>query len=281
MNALERIVAETRGEVERRKQATPISGLEVLAAERIGALRPFAEALARPGLSVIAEHKRRSPSAGTIREGIALEEVVGAYERGGAAALSILTEGPSFGGSLADLQSAREASALALLRKDFVVDPYQVTEALATGADAILLIVAALTDAELSDLYEAARRVGLAVLVEVHDGGELDRAIAAGAEIIGINNRDLTTLTVDTARTYELLAGVPETATVVAESGFRTRVELDQLERAGVDAVLVGEALMRSPEIEAACRDLAGGRPLPGGEPLAPGRAAGGAVSPL
>jgi indole-3-glycerol phosphate synthase len=281
MNALERIVAQTREEVERRKQATPVSGLEARAAERTGALRPFAAAVARPGLSVIAEHKRRSPSAGLIREGIALEEVVGAYERGGAAALSILTEGPSFGGSLADLQSAREASALPLLRKDFVVDPYQVTEALAAGADAILLIVAALTDAELSGLYASARRVGLAVLVEVHDGGELDRAIAAGAEIIGINNRDLTTLTVDTARTFELLAGVPEAATVVAESGFRTRVELDQLERAGVDAVLVGEALMRSPEIEAACRDLAGGRPLPGGEPLAPGRAPRGAVSPL
>jgi indole-3-glycerol phosphate synthase len=281
MNALERIVAQTREEVERRKQEAPISGLEAVAAERTGVLRPFAAALARPGLSVIAEHKRRSPSAGAIREGIALEEVVGAYERGGAAALSILTEGPSFGGSLADLQSAREASALPLLRKDFVVDPYQVTEALAAGADAILLIVAALTDAELSSLQESARRAGLAVLVEVHDGGELDRAIAAGAEIIGVNNRDLTTLTVDTARTFELLAGVPEAATVVAESGFRTRVELDQLERAGVDAVLVGEALMRSPEIEAACRDLAGGRPLPGGQPLAPGRAAGGAVSPL
>jgi indole-3-glycerol phosphate synthase len=265
MNALERIVARTREELERRRQATPASELEPLARERRHELRPFAAALSRPGLSVIAEHKRRSPSAGVIREGVAIDAVVEAYERGGAAALSVLTEGPSFGGSLADLQSARDASALPLLRKDFVVDPYQVTESLAAGADAILLIVAALTDAELSMLYDAARATGLAVLVEVHDEDELVRAVTVGAEIIGINNRDLTTLAVDTGRTFELLARVPAGATVVAESGFRTRAELDELERAGVDAVLVGEALMRSPEIEPACRALAGGRPLAGG----------------
>ncbi|MDQ6779184.1 MAG: indole-3-glycerol phosphate synthase TrpC [Actinomycetota bacterium] len=259
MNALEQIVAQTREELKRRRREVPIEELELLAAERSGSLRPFAAALARPGLSVIAEHKRRSPSAGVIREGVALEAVVEAYERGGAAVLSILTDGPSFGGSLADLQSARDASSLPLLRKDFVVDSYQVTESLAAGADAILLIVAALTDAELSALYQAARAADLAVLVEVHDERELERAIAVGAEIIGINNRDLTTLAVDTARTFELLAGVPAGATVVAESGFRTRAELDGLERAGVDAVLVGEALMRSPEIESACRALAGG----------------------
>jgi indole-3-glycerol phosphate synthase len=275
MNALERIVALTRDEVTRRRRETPLYELEPLAARRTEELRPFAAALARPGLSVIAEHKRRSPSAGVIREGVALEDVVGGYERGGAAALSILTEGPSFGGSLVDLQSARAASALPLLRKDFVVDPYQVTESLAAGADAILLIVAALTESELATLYESARTAGLAVLVEVHDAPELDRAVAVGAEIIGINNRDLTTLAVDTARTFELLAGVPEGAIVVAESGFRTREELDGLERAGVDAVLVGEALMRSPEIESACRELAGARPLAGG------RAARGSVSPL
>jgi indole-3-glycerol phosphate synthase len=275
MNALERIVAATREEVQRRRRDVPVEQLKARAAERSGERRPFASALARPGLSVIAEHKRRSPSAGVIREGVALEEVVGAYERGGAAALSILTEGPSFGGSLVDLQSAREASGLPLLRKDFVVDSYQVTEALAAGADAILLIVAALTDAELSTLYEAARAIGLAVLVEVHDAHELERAVAVGAEIVGVNNRDLTTLSVDTARTFELLAGVPAGTTVVAESGFRTRAELDELERAGVDAVLVGEALMRSPGIESACRVLAGERPLAGGQPPVSGRARG------
>jgi indole-3-glycerol phosphate synthase len=262
MNALERIVATTREEVRRRQRDTPVSELARLAAERSREPRPFAAALARPGLSVIAEHKRRSPSAGVIREGVALEDVVEAYERGGAAALSILTEGPSFHGSLADLRSAQESSALPLLRKDFIVDSYQVAESLAAGADAILLIVAALTDAELSTLYASARAVGLAALVEVHDAAELERAVSVGAEIIGINNRDLTTLAVDTARTYALLAGVPAHATVVAESGFRTRAELDELERAGVHAVLVGEALMRSPDIESACRALAGGRPL-------------------
>jgi indole-3-glycerol phosphate synthase len=275
VNVLERIVSATRAEVRRRRHEVPLSELEPVAAQRALELRPFAAALARPGLSLIAEHKRSSPSAGVIREGVVLEEVVEAYERGGAAALSILTEGPSFHGELADLQSARDASALPLLRKDFIVDPYQVTESLAAGADAILLIVAALTAAELSSLHEAARAAGLAALVEVHDAHELDEAIVVGAEIIGINNRDLTTLEVDTTRTFELLAGVPEHATVVAESGFRTRGELDQLERAGVQAVLVGEALMRAAEIESACRELAGGRPLAGEQAI------GGSRSPL
>jgi indole-3-glycerol phosphate synthase len=269
VNALERIVADAREEVQRRRREVPLSELERVAGERRSELRPFAAALARPGLSLIAEHKRHSPSAGAIREGMALEEVVGAYERGGAAALSILTEGASFHGSLADLRAARDAAALPLLRKDFVVDPYQVTESLAAGADAILLIVAALNPAELEALYGSARSLGLAVLVEVHDGRELEQAAALGAEIVGINNRDLTTLTVDTARTFELLAGVPEGATVVAESGFTTRAELDRLELAGVHAVLVGEALMRAPEIELACRTLAGGRPLAAAPPLA------------
>ncbi|HEY5318430.1 MAG TPA: indole-3-glycerol phosphate synthase TrpC, partial [Solirubrobacteraceae bacterium] len=244
-------------------------------------LRPFASALARPGLAVIAEHKRHSPSAGTIRDDLALEEVVEAYERGGAAVLSILTEAPSFHGSLADLQRAREASALPLLRKDFIIDPYQVTESLAAGADAILLIVAALSVAELATLYESARAAGLAVLVEVHDERELEQAVAVGAEIIGINNRDLTTLDVDTSRTFGLLSSVPAGVTVVAESGFRARSELDELECAGVQGVLIGEALMRSPDIESACRALARDRPLDDGRPVAGGRSASGSVSPL
>ena len=264
MNALQRIVAMTREEVERRRREVPLSELERRAAGRSRELRPFAAALARPGLSVIAEHKRHSPSAGAIREGIPIELVVEAYERGGAAALSILTEGPHFRGSLSDLQSARDVTSLPLLRKDFIVDPYPVTEALAAGADAILLIVAALTAAELSTLHKSARVSGLGVLVEVHDARELDAAIAIGAEIVGINNRDLATLAVDTARTFELLPRVPAGATVVAESGFSTRAELDELERAGVQAVLVGEALMRAPEIESACRMLAGGPELAG-----------------
>jgi indole-3-glycerol phosphate synthase len=192
-----------------------------------------------------------------IREGLALEGVVQAYERGGAAALSILTEGPSFGGSLGDLSAARAASTLPILRKDFVVDSYQVYESLAAGADAILLIVAALPARELAELHELAGELGLAALVEVHDGGELEIAAAAGARLIGINNRDLATLEVDTRRTFELVPHVPSGATVIAESGFRRRSELEDLAGAGVHAVLVGEALMRSPDIEAACRALA------------------------
>ena len=256
MNALDPIIASTREEVARRRDRVPDAELEREAAPRMTELRPFADALARPGLSVIAEHKRRSPSAGVIRADLQLEDVVGAYERGGAAALSILTEGPSFGGSLEDLRAARAASALPILRKDFVVDPYQLHEALAAGADAILLIVAVLDQPELERLHEVALSLGLAALVEVHDEPELERATAVGARLIGINNRDLTTLQVDIRRTFELLPGVPAGTTIVAESGLRTARDLAELEDAGVDAVLIGEALMRSSDIEAAARAL-------------------------
>ncbi|HLJ04237.1 MAG TPA: indole-3-glycerol phosphate synthase TrpC [Solirubrobacteraceae bacterium] len=256
MNVLERIVAATREEVARRRRARPELDLEAAVKQRGDDFRAFAEALARPGLSVIAEHKRRSPSAGPIREDLMLQDVVQAYERGGAAALSILTEGPSFGGSLEDLSAARRVSSLPLLRKDFIVDSYQLLEALAAGADAVLLIVAALEPEELARLHEEATRLGLAALVEVHDAAELETAAGLGAPIIGINNRDLTTLEVNPRTTFELLPRVPAMATVVAESGLRTRSELDRLAEAGLDAVLIGEALMRSPDIERACRRL-------------------------
>jgi len=261
MSRLEPIIAATREEIARRRQAVPEAKLERAAAARAndGDFRPFAQALGRPGLSLIAEHKRRSPSAGVIRDGLALEDVVAAYERGGASALSILTEGPSFGGSLDDLRAARATSHLPILRKDFMVDRYQLLEALAAGADAILLIVAALTASELSRLHAEAVGLGLAALVEVHDARELELAVSAGAELIGINNRDLTTLEVDTRRTFELAPQVPAGTTVVAESGFTRRDELEALSHAGVDAVLVGEALMRAGDIEAACRALAAG----------------------
>jgi indole-3-glycerol phosphate synthase len=256
VNALDPIIALTREEVARRRDRVPDAELEREAAARAAELRPFAEALSRPGLSVIAEHKRSSPSAGVIRADLRLEDVVGAYERGGAAALSVLTEGPSFGGSLDDLRTARAASALPILRKDFTIDTYQVHEALAGGADAILLIVAALDQDELERLHSVALSLGLAALVEVHDEAELERATALGARIIGINNRDLTTLQVDLRRTFELLPSVPSGTTIVAESGLRTVQDLAELEDAGVDAVLIGEALMRSPDIEAAARAL-------------------------
>ncbi len=258
MNHLDPILATTRSELDRRRRERPEAELERLAARRreAGDRRELLAALREPGLSVIAEHKRRSPSAGLIREGLELADVVRAYERAGSAALSVLTEGPNFGGSLADLEAARTAATLPLLRKDFVVDEYQLLEAAACGADAVLLIVAALPAAELAGLLARARGLGLDVLVEVHDRRELELAAAAGAELIGINNRDLTTLEVDTRRTYELLPAMPAGATVVAESGFSRPEQLSELAAAGVDAVLIGEALMRSPDIERACRAL-------------------------
>jgi indole-3-glycerol phosphate synthase len=259
VNHLDPIVASARAEVERRRASVPVSELERAVANRAAAgseERSLEDAIARPGLSLIAEHKRRSPSAGAIREDLSLENVVRAYERGGAAALSILTEGPSFGGSLDDLRAARRAVGLPLLRKDFVVDPYQVHEAFAAGADAILLIVAALTPRELAELHDRVRGLGLSALVEVHDERELEVALELAPALVGINNRDLKTLEVDTRRTFELAARVGGSALVVAESGFSQPEQLDELERAGIDGVLIGEALMRSPDIEAACRAL-------------------------
>ena len=254
MNRLDPILESTRAELARRHEATPQTELERAAERRraSGDLRSFADALARPGLSLIAEHKRRSPSAGRIRDDLELEDVVGAYERGGAAALSILTEGPNFGGSLDDLRAARLASRLPLLRKEFVLDIYQVYEAFAAGADAILLIVAALDGRELSALHDEAIGLGLSVLVEVHDEPELEVALELPAPIIGINNRDLKTLQVDTQRTFDLLPRIAGQGLVVAESGFSRRDQLDALEAAGVNGVLIGEALMRSPDVEAA-----------------------------
>jgi indole-3-glycerol phosphate synthase len=257
VNVLDRIVEATRSDLERRRERVPLSELERVAT-RAREDRPFSEALTRPGISLIAEHKRRSPSAGPIREGATVTEIVQAYEEGGAAALSILTERHHFGGSLEDLRDARQASALPLLRKDFIVDRYQVYESAAAGADAILLIVAALHPRDLEALHREARALDLDVLVEVHDAEELDRALEVEAEVIGINNRDLTDFTVDIERTFELLSDVPAGKTVVSESGFSTREQLDELERVGVDAVLVGETLMRSADISRATRTLSG-----------------------
>jgi indole-3-glycerol phosphate synthase len=257
LSVLDRIVEATREEISRRREIASLADLEAALDVREEP-RPFQEALTRPGISIIAEHKRRSPSAGVIREGAEVTDVAQAYERGGAAALSILTEPFHFGGSLDDLRVARAATHLPVLRKDFVVDPYQVYESAAAGADAILLIVAALEPRELAELHREARALDLDVLVEVHDEEELDTALEVEAEIIGINNRDLADFSVDIERTYELLSDVPAGKTVVSESGFSTRDELDDLDRVGVDAVLIGETLMRADDVEAACRELAG-----------------------
>ena len=183
---------------------------------------------------------------------------MGAYERGGAAALSVLTDERHFGGSLEDLRAARETCDLPILRKDFIVDPYQLYEAAVNGADAVLLIVRALDDRELAGMYEEARGLDLDCLVEVHDAEELQRALAMDADVIGINNRDLDEGTVDVSRTYELMPDVPAGKTVVAESGISSRAELEELERVGVDAVLIGGALMGAADPEAKTRELTG-----------------------
>src|SRR5215211_3084636 len=256
MSSLDELVAGAREDLRRRQEEVPLGTLRTRLGGREGG-RPFNEALVRPGLSLIAEFKRRSPSAGELRPGAGVAETVRGYERGGAAALSILTEERQFGGSLHDLRAAREASDLPILRKDFVVDPYQLYEAAANGADAVLLIVAALEDEELAELYVQSRELDLDCVVEVHDEPELERAlITVDADVIGINNRNLDDLSVDVETTVSLLTDVPAGKTVVSESGYERREQLDELERIGVDAVLIGEALMRAEEPELLIREL-------------------------
>ena len=252
---LEELVGATRQAVDRRKRERPLSELEREAGSQPEG-RPFAEALSRPGTSLIAEHKRRSPSAGTIREGASCAELVSAYERGGAAALSVLTEERHFGGSLQDLLEARAASELPVLRKDFTIDPYQLYEAKAAGADAVLLVVGAIRPDELARLYREAHALDLAAIVVIHAAQELDGALAVDADVLGINNRDLEDFSVDIQRTFDLLSDVPAGKVVVSESGIHTRDQIEELEQVGVDAVLIGEVLMRSPDPEAAVREL-------------------------
>jgi indole-3-glycerol phosphate synthase len=255
LSVLDRIVEATRDDVQRRREIVPLSQLETDLRRRPES-RPFQEALTRPGISVIAEHKRRSPSAGTIREGASCADLVRAYERGGAAALSVLTEEAHFGGSLEDLREARAASELPVLRKDFTIDPYQLYEAKAAGADAVLLVVGAMGDRELAQLYREAHALDLDAIVEIHDEEELDRALEVDADVLGINNRNLEDFSVDIQRTFDLLSDVPAGKVVVSESGIHTREQIDELEQVGVDAVLIGEALMRSADPEVAVREL-------------------------
>jgi indole-3-glycerol phosphate synthase len=255
---LETIVDLTQAEVARRKRAVPTAALRGrLGPARRG--RPFSEALVDEGIALIAEMKRASPSAGPIRPGASVSEVVRAYEAAGAAACSVLTEQSHFGGSLDDLVEARAACQLPLLRKDFLIDPYQLVEARVAGADAVLLIVAALGPERLAELMAAAGELGMDSLVEVHDEDDAEVAVEAGAELIGINNRNLKTLQVDPGTALRLLPDLPAGTVVVAESGIRTRADVLELERAGVDAILVGEALMRSPDLGDAIRALTGG----------------------
>ncbi len=253
---LDRIVAETREELARRKRQRPLPARAHTQATVGAGGRGFHDALARAGIGVIAEFKRRSPSAGALHERPDVAEIVAGYERGGAVAVSILTEGPNFGGALEDLRVARRACRLPLLRKDFIVDPYQLHEAIEAGADAVLLIVAALAADELGPLHDTARELGLDVLVEVHDGEELERALAIGAEIVGVNNRDLRDFSVELGRTEALMDEMPSEVIVVSESGIGGAKQVQRLRRRGVQAVLVGESLMRSADPAAAVRAL-------------------------
>jgi indole-3-glycerol phosphate synthase len=221
-------------------------------------LRGFRDALAgNERVALIAECKRRSPGAGDIRPGLDPVELTLGYERAGALALSVLTDRTYFGGSLDDLRAVRERSSLPVLRKDFTIDPLQLLEARAAGADAVLLIVRILSDDALAALHAEASGLGLDVLVEVHDEAELERAVAVGADLVGINNRDLSTFTTDLETTLRLLSDVPDDVVLVSESGIRTVADVERLGEHGVDAVLVGETLLRAERPEEAARTLA------------------------
>lgn len=257
MGFLEDIVDATRAGVAARRESVPLDALRAQL-DPAGRGRPFSEALVAPGVSLIAEMKRASPSRGSIRPDAAVADIVRMYEDAGASACSILTEPQFFGGSLDDLRAARAACGIPLLRKDFIVDEYQLVEARLAGADAALLIVAALEPDELADLLHIASDLGLDCLVEVHEEDEVEIAVDAGAEIIGINNRNLKTLEVDSETVLRLLPDVPAGTVVVAESGISDPADVRPLEEAGVDAILVGEALMDAADPAEAVRVLLG-----------------------
>jgi indole-3-glycerol phosphate synthase len=250
------IVAQTRARVFERRRELPLDRILSMAPTP-GKRRDFSTAISAPDqTNVIAEFKRRSPSRGEIRMDLHPVAVAQAYEIGGAAALSVLTEGEHFGGSLDDLQQARSATLLPTLRKDFIVDPYQVWESWIAGTDAFLIIVAAVSDAELRTLLATASETGLDALVEVHDGEELARALGAGARLVGVNNRNLATLEVSLDVSLGLAPAIPEDVTAVAESGIATGDDLRRLRDAGYDASLVGEHLMLAPDPGAALEEL-------------------------
>ena len=228
-----------------------------MAAERAGTRRDFRKALGGRTAAIIAEIKKASPSKGLLATNFDPARTAEQYEAGGAAAVSVLTDGPFFQGSLADLQAARAAMRLPVLRKDFTIVASQVLEAAAHGADAILLIAAILTEREIRDFREAAARLGMAALVEVHNRRELDVAAAAGADLIGVNNRDLTTFEVALETSLRLAEHMPAGALRVSESGIHGRADIAALRAAGYSAFLVGEHLMRSGDPAAALRELA------------------------
>ncbi len=261
------IVAERRRRLEEMRAQVPLDGVARRAEQR-QERRDFAAALRGPTLRVIAELKRASPSRGIFCPDYRPPEIARGYELAGAAALSVLTEEKHFLGSLADLGQARAAVQLPVLRKDFILDPYQVHEAVAAGADALLLIVAALNDEGLHALLGLCRRLRIAALVEVHTEEELQRALDAGAGLVGVNNRDLRTFEVNLATSFRLRAGIPSTCVAVSESGIKTPADVQALAQSGFEAILIGERLMKEADPGKALAEL-----LAGTKTLAPERA--------
>ena len=260
---LRTIVASTQRITEVRRSREPLASLERRAADATPRGPLFERAL-QPGpvARVIAECKRRSPSRGVLAEQYDPASIAQRYQQGGAAAISVLTESTFFDGSLEHLTAVRAAVDIPLLRKDFIVDEYQLFEARAAGADAILLIVAALEQPELTRLQARAWELGLAVLVEVHDEEELARAAGAGSRLIGVNNRNLRTLSVDTEASYRLAALMPAGVTAISESGLKSREDLDRLAAAGYGAFLIGERFMTDQDPASAIADLIGPKRL-------------------
>lgn len=263
-NVLERICDDKRAHVAACKRETPVSQLEAAIAG-MPAPRGFLDALMSAAdagrYPLIAEIKKASPSKGLIRVDFDPPKLAQAYEHGGATCLSVLTDTPYFQGEDAYLEAARDAVTLPVLRKDFMLDPYQVTEARALGADCVLLIMAALEDAQAADLEAAALNLGMDVLVEVHDREELDRSLRLKSPLIGINNRNLKTLSIDLSVTEDLARHVPKDRLLVAESGLYTNADLARMWQTGARAFLIGESLMRQDDVAQATRDILDGGP--------------------
>jgi indole-3-glycerol phosphate synthase len=243
---LDRIVDARRASIAHRKRVLPEVALKIAVEKKAPPVRDFAAALSRDGCNVIAELKKASPSLGVIREEYAPAVLAASLERAGAVALSVLTEEDFFSGSLADLKEACRVVQLPILRKDFIVDPWQVWETRAAGADSFLLIAAVLGDSAVRELLDLGRSLGMEPLVEVHSREELDRVVAAEARIIGVNNRDLHNFKVRLETSLELIERIPDDCVAVSESGLRTHEDLVRLRRAGFDAFLIGEHLMKS-----------------------------------
>lgn len=255
---LDRIIPRTVADTTERKTRAPLADVEARAKNAPKPL-DFAAALTRYPLSLIAEVKKASPSKGQFVEDLDVAALARTYVSNGAAAVSVLTDGPFFQGSLADMKAVRAVTGLAgvpVLRKDFIVDPYQVYEARAWGADALLLIVAVLEQGLLRDLLALTRSLGMEALVEVHDGTEAGRAVEAGAQVIGINNRDLRTFVTDLKTTERVIGSIPRDRIAVSESGIATRADAERLYGIGARAVLVGEALILAPDTAAKVREL-------------------------